>query len=146
MIHGLQSILTGQRPPGIYRFTSRAYASSIGENIESSGWRCFYINAEGVFDKASFLTATAGTMHFPKYFGSNWDAFEECLTDLSWAPALGYVVLIDNIGAFVRSSPTDWNTAIAIFSDAVESWKTMSLPMYVLLRRAGRRVGYLPKL
>jgi len=35
-------------------------------------------------------------MHFPDYFGSNWDALDECLADLDWLDLPGYVLLIDS--------------------------------------------------
>src|SRR5690242_7078030 len=31
---------------------------------------------------------------FPSYFGMNWDAADECLADMSWEPAAGYVALL----------------------------------------------------
>jgi hypothetical protein len=33
---------------------------------------------------------------FPCYFGENWDALEECLTDLEWLPASEYLLLVSN--------------------------------------------------
>ena len=40
----------------------------------------------GVRSKRKLFAIFAATLHFPKYFGWNWDAFEECLRDLSWLP------------------------------------------------------------
>lgn len=45
-------------------------------------------------------------LKFPSYFGNNWDAFDECMSDLEWLPANNYVLIIKN--------------AINILSDDVE--------------------------
>ena len=37
--------------------------------------------------KQKRLAVFADKLQFPGYFGWNWDAFEECLNDLSWLPA-----------------------------------------------------------
>jgi hypothetical protein len=46
----------------------------------------------GVRSKQPLLAALACQLNFPDYFGHNWDAFEECVRDLSWLPA-GRVML-----------------------------------------------------
>src|SRR5262245_61564665 len=38
----------------------------------------------------------AAALQFPGYFGENWDAFMECLTDLEWLPGDAYVLFITN--------------------------------------------------
>ncbi|MDO5567531.1 MAG: barstar family protein [Planctomycetia bacterium] len=34
--------------------------------------------------KEDFLTFAGQKLGFPDWYGRNWDAFEECLSDLSW--------------------------------------------------------------
>lgn len=118
----------------MYRFTSRMSAQTVQRKLESAGWRCFTIDGRDVTDKASFLEAGANAMEFPGYCGKNWDGFEECLRDLSWAPAQGYVVLYEHADIFKTSSPRAWETVMDVFRDAVESWRKAGTPMYVLLR------------
>ena len=44
--------------------------------------------------KAGLLDEFSRVFSFPDYFGHNWDALEECLADLDWVPAKGYLVLV----------------------------------------------------
>jgi len=41
----------------------------------------------GIRSKEKLLAVFADKLRFPRYFGWNWDSFEECLNDLSWLPA-----------------------------------------------------------
>jgi hypothetical protein len=38
----------------------------------------------------------AAALQFPCYFGENWDAFAECLTDLEWLPGDAHILFITN--------------------------------------------------
>jgi RNAse (barnase) inhibitor barstar len=49
----------------------------------------------------------AAALQFPYYFGENWDAFDECLTDLEWLPADGYVLLIQNSTHLLETETSD---------------------------------------
>ena len=130
----INAILAETLPPGIYDLNSRAQASTIVQAVERHGWRCFYLDGRQIGDKAAFLAASALAMHFPSYFGYNWDALEECLTDLAWAPASGYVLLYDDVACFAAAHPAEWATAHAILADAIAHWQARGIPMYVLLR------------
>jgi len=46
----------------------------------------------GISSKEHLLEELSNRLRFPDYFGSNWDALEECIRDLSWLP-VGPIVL-----------------------------------------------------
>ena len=56
------------------------------------GIAVFDVGLAGVTDKSAFLAACATALEFPHPFGRNWDAFADCMQDLSWHPARGYVI------------------------------------------------------
>lgn len=130
----LQRALTQTRIPGIYRIESKATLATLRAETESVEWRLFYLDGSKIRDKKTFLDKIARAMEFPAYFGRNWDAFNDCLTDLGWAPAQGYVVLFQAPERLVKNSPADWDVAIDIFSSAIEFWQEQGTPLYLLLR------------
>ena len=131
----LEPILTRTRPPGVYRLASRARSANILQALQAHGWTTFHIDGAQIHDKSSFLHVSAAALHFPAYFGNNWDAFEECLTDLEWSAEARYVILYDRVVHFARNAADEWQTAHSIFTDAIHYWEQESIAMYVLLRR-----------
>ncbi len=73
---------------------------------------------------AGLLTECARALDFPDYFGHNWDGLEECLTDLEWLPAKGYVLLITNAGCVLPDDEEEYETFLEILRDAGEAWGT----------------------
>lgn len=141
----LDRLLAGELPPAVYRLMSRAAVETVAERVEANGWRCFALNGDTIDNKSSFLAACASALHFPDYFGRNWDAFEECLNDLSWVTAKGYVVLYDNAENFARNAPEEWDVAFDILGDAVGNWQKHGTPFVVLMRKTGNFVRGLPQ-
>ena len=133
-MNALRAIVHGTVAPGVYRLRTRASADSICQLIDEADFRCFLLAGQTIHDKASFLRACSRVMAFPAYFGHNWDAFDECITDLSWMPARGYVVLYDAAAHFATSAPGEWAVALDVLQAAVDRWQTTATPMYVLLR------------
>ena len=68
----------------------------------------------------------------PKHFGHNWDALEECLTDMDWVDADGYVIYYDHIDGLLAAHPDQFETLVEICRDAVASWKEDGTPIVVL--------------
>ncbi len=139
----LARLLTGATSPGVYRFSSRAAALGLMAQAQSAGWHPSYLNGEQITSKAEFLAICAQACHFPAYFGGNFDALEDSLRDLSWAPAArGYLVLYDEAWRFADAEPANFHTTLAILQTAVEFWQSMPTPMAVLLRGLPRRVSF----
>ncbi len=133
----LKTALAQTQPSGIYRFTSRASVATLTQQAAPAGWRVFDLNGTKIKDKPTFLNQIAQAMSFPYYFGKNWDALNDCLTDLEWAPAKGYVVLFQDPARFMKNAPADWDVAIDLFNTAIQFWTEQKIPFYVLLRGAG---------
>lgn len=124
-----------QVQPGLYRWLPPAYASVLTDTAEQLGWRLFQLDGRCARSKSGFLQAAAAAMHFPDYFGRNWDAFEECINDLSWAPARGYVLLYEHVWWFACNHPVAWRTAQVILDDACRNWAGRNVQFIVLLRQ-----------
>jgi RNAse (barnase) inhibitor barstar len=67
----------------------------------------------------------AAALQFPYYFGENWDAFDECLTDLQWLPADAYVLLIENSTHLLETERSDrLSTLFQVLERAGREWGT----------------------
>jgi hypothetical protein len=95
--------------------------------------RLFRIDGRKVLTKRRFLVVAARALDFPGWFGVNWDAFEDCMTDLEWIPAPGYVVLLENMERFAQRASRDFDTALEILEAAAEFWSRKAVPFHVLL-------------
>jgi RNAse (barnase) inhibitor barstar len=68
------------------------------------------------------LTEFARALDFPDYFGHNWDALEECLADLEWLPAKGYILLITDAAHVLPDDEEEYETFLEVLRDAGEAW------------------------
>lgn len=133
-MNDLAPLLLDGRAGGLYRWLAPLKPATVAEAIETHGWRFFYLDGRQARDKASFLHSAAAAMSFPDDAGRNWDAFEECLNDLAWARAPGYVLLYDFVWWLACGQPESWQTARAIMTEACAQWARAGTPFLVLLR------------
>ncbi|GAB3961904.1 barstar family protein [Streptomyces sparsus] len=133
----LDGLLDGSVPPGLYRWPlaqSAAPLPGLAEAAASADLRCAEVELAGVHDKAAFFKRCAPALDLPDWFGHNWDAFADCLTDLSWwGDTGGYLLALRSWSDFRRAAPADAATAAEVLSAAVAYWSARSTPMTVLL-------------
>lgn len=55
----------------------------------------------------ALFTEFARAWRFPGYFGHNWSALEDCLLDLAWLPAEGYLCVVTGAGHVLREEPEE---------------------------------------
>ena len=132
----LQALLAGDIKPGLYRFDAHVALDELCRQINEASWVCFCIEGHAVSTRAAFLNAFAAALHFPAYFGHNWDAFEECLMDLppaTFAGKKGIIILYQDAGNFIKAEPKEWATAHGIFTNVITAWHKSGTSMLVLL-------------
>ncbi len=134
----LQAVLKQQFAPGVYRFPSEASVATLEAEAQEQGWQLFHLDGSTIEDKAGFLAAAKTVFAMPAYVGRNWDAFEEAVNDLGWAPAAGYVLVYDDAANLDDHDAPAFQTAVDILATAAGNWQAEGKPFYVLMRGAGR--------
>ncbi len=80
----------------------------------------------------ALLSALSDTLGFPDYFGFNWDAAFDCLTDRDWEA--GAVVIIEmNIPPAADADEAMLTTLIEMMSDASRFWIDQNVTLYFLI-------------
>jgi barstar (barnase inhibitor) len=75
-------------------------------------------------DKPVLLKNIAAALDFPDWFGANWDALEDCLSDL---PGKGYVLL------FEKPMPgDDLGVLIDVLRSSAEWWAARGKPFFAV--------------
>ncbi len=118
---------------GIYNAGMVRKNSIIKKIVAINGLNYSVIDTKKVADKASFLKAIARSLDFPAYFGMNWDALSECLTDLSWKPASGYVIVFTNFRVVRENLGSDIKILEKIFDSSSQFWKKQGIGFYIIL-------------
>lgn len=133
----LRPSLLDRCAPGVFIAESLDAAMVFAAEAMHDGLFVAWIDGKRVTSKEEFLTVVAQALEFPGYYGRNWDAFDECIRDLEWLPARGYVLVLDEYQWLAQRDPENWTIALAILKEAATTWSRTDTPMYVLLRGAG---------
>jgi hypothetical protein len=100
---------------------------------QNRGYHWFNIDEENVTSQRDFLIRVGEALAFPKPSGQNWDAFEERLKDLTWLPGRWYVLLLQNVDAFVLRAPEDFRIVVEILISVSDYWWERRVPFHVFI-------------
>lgn len=107
---------------GVYRAGS---ADAILEAARGSRLDLATISLDG--GKDAQLKRIAAALGFPDWFGRNWDALEDCLTDLSWRDADGTVLVFSG---FTRND--ELGILLDVLASSAESWAGRGKPFFAV--------------
>ncbi|MGH8670377.1 MAG: barstar family protein [Burkholderiales bacterium] len=120
----LQERLKDPARSGVYRVSR---ATEILEALEGSGLALARVDLrQPVFE--AFSRALA----FPDWFGRNWDALEDCLTDLSWHEAAGHLVLLEG--------NDDGGVLVDVLDSAAQFWAGRGKPFFAVFLDPHKRL------
>ena len=110
---------------GVYRVSRD---DAVMEALSGSGLAVARVDLSApVFD------AFSSALSFPDWFGRNWDALEDCLTDLSWRPAAGHVILLEG-----GAGPA---LLAEVLAAAAEFWAGQGQPFFALFVDPQKRLN-----
>ncbi len=131
---------------GVY--AAPAATASLHAAARAAGFAWFELDLQEVRTKPELLALCQKVFDLPSMFGHNWDALADSIADFSWRPAPGYVVLVRHGGAFARTSPEDFATALEILAAAATYWAGKRRVFVALLdddTRGARKFRALPR-
>ena len=117
---------------GVYRATS---IDAIADALRGSRIELARIP---LAPKDGLLQNLARVLGFPGWFGGNWDALEDCLTDLSWRPAQGYVLAFEGNGSIPQD---DLGVLTDVLAAAAEFWAAGDKPFFAVFIDPRRQIG-----
>ncbi|WP_394618320.1 barstar family protein [Lentzea sp. JNUCC 0626] len=79
----------------------------------------------------AFFSELGAALQFPSYFGENWQALSDVLSDLDWMPADAYLVVVEDAELLLADEPETLALALRIF---VESAEEAEVPYRFLLQ------------
>ena len=111
---------------GVYRARR---VDAIADAVRGSKLNFARIALEGISAKPALLRSIGLALGFPDWFGENWDALEDCLTDLSWRQAQGHVLVFEG---FQFLPADDVGVLIDVLASAAEFWAGLGKPFFAV--------------
>ncbi|MEV5609720.1 barstar family protein [Streptomyces sp. NPDC052225] len=110
--------------------------SRMYEAVAGDGWAVRVVDLEGAADKGAFMDRFAAALQLPGWFGRNWDALADVLSDPGVWPksaTAGLVVVVTGWADFGGRRSVEWETAREVFEEAVERRRDGDTALVVLL-------------
>lgn len=128
----LRSVLADPALSGVYVVEASGTADFLAAAM-ALDFAAVVVDLAGCTDKEDALARLAAALKFPDWFGGNWDALADCLADLSWWPAAGYLLLLEHAAAWRAAEPEAFDTTLEIIEEAAQAWAVQHKPFWALL-------------
>ena len=131
---GLVALLTGEHSSGVYDWSTALSIDDVAVACADAGWRFVLLDTDGVEDKSGLLDAIATAFELPAYFGRNFDALADSLTDLEGLEGgRGVLVLWEGFERLAEAEPRTYGMALDVFRERAA--QDGFGPFVLLLRR-----------
>jgi Barstar (barnase inhibitor) len=77
-------------------------------------------------DKPRFMNEVSAALQFPYYFGHNWDAFRQCVNDLSWLNVASFLIVFDSAQHLLSESDDDFEILLRILAETHDEWRAVT--------------------
>jgi len=121
-------------------FNSEDYLKEFKKSL--AGGYFAILNGEKMHSINNLYVEFADKLRFPDYFGFNGNAFDECINDLEWLEAIGYLLIVENGDELLiddEKDSIDWfietiSAAGDEWSIPVEGeWARNSIPFHLVI-------------
>ena len=139
----LQTVLANADKAGVYHLP-HADKKQVVEAATTNGFATFRVNLTKAEDKDQMLSTIARALKFPDTFGRNFDALADCLADMEWKPADGYLILLEHCDGIHGKAEADFANTLQIFEQAADDWREQDVPFWCLVEMRADGIAWLP--
>lgn len=107
--------------------TLLATASRLGATVLSAD----LVNQESA---SLALQQLGSALALPEWYGANFDALADCLSDPEWqSGAKGLVLLIRGLDTFRQKAPAEWETLLEVLKSVAEARGGDGKPFWIIV-------------
>lgn len=132
----LKAHLSQVEQAGVYRL-SAADRSALDKSADALNYASLKANLASTTDLEAVLKVMGKDLSLPDWYGANLDALNDCLTDLSWCEAKGYVLALSGVSTAGNES---FATLNEVLGAVVAYWQEQDVPFWVFYDAASSRV------
>ncbi len=114
--------LQSPHPPWVHLFITDEYEAGESLPHDLPRFQIIHLDGQRCETKQQLFTEYARAFEFPNYFGENWDALEECLSDLEWKPSKGYLTLLHHGERILSKQEEEYSTFVTILKSIGKEW------------------------
>lgn len=97
---------------------------------ETNQYLAYRVDLRTARARETMLSLVGEGMELPAWYGANYDALMDCLCDLNWVPAPGYVIVLENCHNINTLAAPDFNMMIDVFAEAANAWREEGKPFW----------------
>lgn len=101
--------------------------------LRRAGYFVATVDRAPVFNKETLMHALYQSGRFPAYFGFNWDAVADCLTDFSWMEAKGYFLVFNDWFLLESEAPDEAKMLLEVAAEAQKVWQGEGKPFALVI-------------
>ena len=79
------------------------------------------------------LQAIGKALAFPEWYGINLDALRDCLSDLGWRPAPGYVLVLARCSTLEEEDAAGFSSLLRVIADVAALWREQGIGFWCLV-------------
>ncbi|MGV0977222.1 MAG: barstar family protein [Azonexus sp.] len=93
----------------------------------------------------ALLKQLGEALSFPDWYGANFDALHDCLTDSDFVPGKGLVLFLTGTAILHKGDPDGFATLIEVFQAVAGELGQSGIPFWVLLDSPATGISVLPE-
>lgn len=136
------AILSRVDVAGVYHMPVGGEADLVAA-AQQNGYEVFRVDLYAAENKEDMFAAIARALKFPSWFGYNWDGLLDCLADLSWQPAEGYVVILERCDRVHGLAEADFVHLLQVFEAAANEWREQGVPFWCFVDMQADGISWL---